>query len=131
MDTHIQQIKGIRPEQLSGATYKTQSPNGVIFITINEDAEGNICEVFLNSGKNGSDIMAIADALGRMISLILRMQSPMSNEERVGHIIKELKGLGGSRHIGFGKETIKSFSDAVAKILERHYTTHKRITLKS
>lgn len=109
-----------RPMMLTGVTYKTDSPSGKTYITINEDNEGNTFEVFINHGKAGSDLMALSDALGRMISLSLRLHGPVPARERVREIVSELSGIGGSRSIGFGENRVRSFPDAIAKVLARH-----------
>ena len=115
-----------RPEILTGVTSKVDSPNGKIFITINHDEEENIVEVILNCGKNGSDIMALANALGRMITFNLRLYSVMPSQARIEKIISELSGLGGTRSIEFGEDIVKSLPDAVEKTLAKHYGLQKK-----
>ncbi len=109
-----------RPMTLTGTTYKTDSPIGKMYITINNDEKGQPFEVFINNGKSGSDVMAMADALGRMISFGLRLHSPVSQRERMREIVSELSGIGGARSIGFGENRVRSLPDAVSKILARH-----------
>ena len=109
-----------RPMMLTGVTYKADSPSGKLYITINHDEKDNLFEVFINHGKSGSDLMALADALGRMISFVLRMHSPVSARERVREIVSELTGIGGSRSIGFGENRVRSMPDAIAKVLAKH-----------
>ena len=111
-----------RPMMLSGVTYKTDSPIGKMYITINQDEKNDPFEVFLNNGKSGSDVMAMADALGRMISFVLRLHSPVPARERMREIVSELSGIGGSRSIGFGENRVRSLPDAVAKILSKHFS---------
>ena len=105
-----------RPPVMYGLTYKTQTPLGDAFITINKDSQGNPFEAFITIGKSGSDIAAMADALGRMISLALRLQSPVSARERVRQIVGQLSGIGGMRTVGFGENRVRSVPDAVAKV---------------
>lgn len=38
----------------------------------------------------------MTDALGRMISIILRLQSPVEARERIRQIVAQLSGIGGS-----------------------------------
>jgi ribonucleoside-diphosphate reductase alpha chain len=109
-----------RPMMLAGTTYKTETPTGKAYITINHDEKDDAFEVFINNGKAGSDLMAMADALGRMISFVLRIHSPVPARERMRGIISELSGLGGSRSIGFGENRVRSLPDAVAKTLAKH-----------
>ncbi len=112
-----------RPLVVHGSTYRIATPVGIAFITINTNG-GNPpepLEVFINVGKAGSDVYAMAEGLGRMISLALRFSSHLSPTERIKEIIEQLKGIGGARTLGFGKEKIRSLPDAVAKVLSLHY----------
>ncbi|WP_339802519.1 adenosylcobalamin-dependent ribonucleoside-diphosphate reductase [Paenibacillus sp. FSL R5-0744] len=105
-----------RPQVLRGATYKINTPFGMAYITIN-DLDGTPAEIFLNVGKAGSDVFAMAEALGRVCSLFLRYGD---HGEKVELLIKHLKGIGGSGAIGFGANRVESIADAVAKALETH-----------
>lgn len=105
-----------RPQVLRGATYKINTPFGMAYITIN-DLEGTPGEIFLNVGKAGSDVFAMAEALGRVCSLFLRYGD---HGHKVELLIKHLKGIGGSSAIGFGANRVESIADAVAKALESH-----------
>lgn len=105
-----------RPSVLRGATYKINTPFGMAYITIN-DLDGTPAEIFLNVGKAGSDVFAMAEALGRVCSLFLRYGD---HGEKIRLLIKHLKGIGGSGAIGFGVNRVESIADAVAKALEMH-----------
>ncbi|WP_339784710.1 adenosylcobalamin-dependent ribonucleoside-diphosphate reductase [Paenibacillus sp. FSL R7-0313] len=105
-----------RPQVLRGATYKINTPFGMAYITIN-DLEGTPGEIFLNVGKAGSDVFAMAEALGRVCSLFLRYGD---HGHKVELLIKHLKGIGGTGAIGFGANRVESIADAVAKALESH-----------
>jgi len=109
-----------RPMVLNGTTYKADSPIGRMYVTINHDETGAPFEVFINNGKSGSDVMAMADALGRMISFVLRIHSTVPQRERIREIVSELSGIGGARSVGFGENRVRSLPDAVAKVLARH-----------
>ena len=52
-----------RPEVLNGQTHRIETPLGKAFVSINEDNDGNIFEVFINVGHAGSDIAADAEAM--------------------------------------------------------------------
>lgn len=105
-----------RPQVLHGATYKINTPFGMAYITIN-DLNGVPSEIFLNVGKAGSDVFAMAEALGRVCSLFLRYGD---HGQKAELLIKHLKGIGGSGAIGFGPNRVESIADAVAKALETH-----------
>lgn len=111
-----------RPQVLRGATYKINTPFGMAYITIN-DNEGIPSEIFLNVGKAGSDVFAMAEALGRVCSLFLRYGDHGQKEEL---LIKHLKGIGGSGAIGFGANRVESIADAVAKALEAHIESNEQ-----
>lgn len=105
-----------RPQVLRGATYKINTPFGMAYITIN-DLNDIPAEIFLNVGKAGSDVFAMAEALGRVCSLFLRYGD---HGNKVELLIKHLKGIGGSGSVGFGANRVESIADAVAKALETH-----------
>jgi ribonucleoside-diphosphate reductase alpha chain len=119
MATSIQHgIKPI-PAMLQGYTRHMNAPEGKVNITVNSDEQGPF-EVFVNVGRAGSDIAALAEALGRLISLNLRILSPLSQTDRAREIAEQLRGIGGSRSVGFGMQQVRSLPDAVARALEMH-----------
>jgi ribonucleoside-diphosphate reductase alpha chain len=109
-----------RPHSLSGRTYRSQTPIGTAFITVNETGDGEPFEVFVQVGKGGSDTMAVAEALGRLISLTLRLPSPMSPQRRLEEVISQLSRIGGAQPLGFGKGKVLSLPDALARTLAEH-----------
>lgn len=110
-----------RPYKRYGVTVSKNTPGGTAHITMNDDAEGTPFEVFVDIGKGGSDIKAMAEALGRLASLVLRLSSPLSPKERVNEIVNQLNGIGGPRSLGFGKQRVRSLPDAMAQALEEQY----------
>lgn len=117
--TSIQDGVKPRPAVVHGYTRQVSAPEGKINVTINSDEHGPL-EVFVNVGKAGSDIAALAEALGRLISLNLRILSPLSQTDRAQEIAEQLRGIGGSRSVGFGMQQVRSLPDAVARALEMH-----------
>ena len=109
-----------RPETLHGRTYRSATPLGTAYITLNCNGDGEPFEVFLNVGKAGSDTAAVAEAIGRLISLILRIPSPLSASRRLTQVVRQLKGIGGGRALGFGRERVRSLPDGVAQVLAEH-----------
>jgi len=109
-----------RPRVLHGNTYRTPTPLGTAYITINENGDRTPFEVFANVGKAGSDTAAVAEAIGRLISLTLRMPSPLTSDERLAGVIEQLSGIGGRRPMGFGPNRVRSLPDAIAQVLARH-----------
>jgi ribonucleoside-diphosphate reductase alpha chain len=119
--TQSKQLIQDRPVRVDGATYKIITPLGSAFITVNQDPEGNPFEVFITIGKAGSEVAAMAEALGRMISTTLRFGNHKPPIERAREIVEQLRGIGGSRSVGFGPNKIRSLPDAVAKALSLHF----------
>nr|BAL53207.1 ribonucleoside-diphosphate reductase alpha chain [uncultured Chloroflexota bacterium] len=109
-----------RPRVLAGRTYSIETPLGKAFITINENGQGQPFEVFINTSKAGSETAAVSEAIGRLISFILRLASPVSPLERVREIVKQLTGIGGGRALGFGPNRVRSLPDGVGQVLEMY-----------
>lgn len=109
-----------RPYRIYGSTYKLNTPMGTAFITINEDEKGEPIEIFINVGKAGSDITAVAEALGRTVSTALRFRGALTPKERAAEIAHQLSGIGGRRSVGFGSNRIRSLPDAIAVALSHH-----------
>lgn len=112
-------MKG-RPDVLLGRTIKIESPHGTVYTTVNENGHGEAFEIFVNVGKAGSDVAADAEALGRSLSLMLRMPSPLTAEQRVDLIVRHLQGIGGSHDVGFGQKRVRSVPDAIARALQKY-----------
>lgn len=110
-----------RPMKVEGATYRIVTPLGSAFITVNQDENGNPFEVFITIGKAGSEVAAMAEALGRMISTTLRFGNHKPPIDRAKEIVDQLKGIGGGRSVGFGPNKVRSLPDAVAKAISLHF----------
>jgi len=110
-----------RPLRAAGATYKMETPVGTAYVTVNENGRREPLEIFVTIGKAGSDISAVAEAIGRLVSLVLRVTSPLSVIERARQIVDQLGGIGGAKSLGFGKTKIRSLPDAVAKAVATHF----------
>ncbi len=110
-----------RPQRIEGATYEAKTPVGDTFITINHTDNKEPFEVFITIGKSGSDVGAMAEAIGRLISLNLRSNSMLPPRERVRQIVAQLTGIGGARSVGFGPNRVRSLPDAIAKVLSQHF----------
>ncbi len=113
-----------RPRRLQGATYFIHTPLGKAYVTVNREPDGEPFEVFANVGKAGSDIAAVSEAIGRLISLILRLPSPMTPTQRLEEVVDQLSGIGGGRHLGFGAKRILSLPDALAQVLREDLLAH-------
>jgi len=115
------QIVMDRPVRVEGATYKILTPLGNAFITINQDENGNPFEIFVIIGKAGSEVSAMAEALGRLISTNFRFGNHLPAKERAREIMEQLRGIGGGRSVGFGPNKIRSLPDAVGRAIGMHF----------
>ncbi len=106
-----------RPRFLYGFTYVIGTPLGKAFITINENGDKQPFEVFINSAKAGSDTAAVSEAIGRLISYILRLTSSIDQSKRLKDVVSQLNGIGGGRPLGFGPNRVRSLPDGLAQIL--------------
>ncbi|HEV8584348.1 MAG TPA: vitamin B12-dependent ribonucleotide reductase [Methylomirabilota bacterium] len=120
LPTAGQMIVKPRPHSLAGKTYRKETPIGTAFITVNETEDGDPFEVFVQVGKGGSDTMAVAEALGRLISLTLRLPSPLSPQRRLEEVISQLSRIGGAQPMGFGPGKVLSLPDALGRTLAEH-----------
>lgn len=103
-----------RPEVVRGSTYELKTAYGGLYVTINDDEEGNPFEVFATIGKSGGFFAAESEAICRLISLALRSGIPAAQ------VIKQLFGIRGPMPFWTKKGTILSIPDAIAKILSEH-----------
>ena len=117
---HVPTTVKPRPRTLRGVTFRVDTPLGTGYVHVNQSTSGEPFEVFLNVGKAGSDVQADAEALGRLISLTLRMPSPLTPRERVEEIVKQLDRIGGRRDAGMGPGRVRSIPDAIAQVLAEY-----------
>ena len=113
----FQQTKKPRPRCLRGFTYGVETPVGKTFVTVNENADMQPFEVFINTAKAGTDVAADSEAIARLISYILRLSSPVEPSERLQEVWRQVNGLGGGRPMGFGPNRVRSLPDGVAQVL--------------
>jgi ribonucleotide reductase alpha subunit len=106
-----------RPTRLTGWTIVVNTPLGKAFVTINENGGQQPFEVFINTAKAGSETAAVSEAIGRLISYILRLASPIAPRERLVEVMRQLTGIGSGRSIGFGPNRVASLPDGVARAL--------------
>jgi ribonucleotide reductase alpha subunit len=109
-----------RGRRLTGYTYRKETPAGTTYVTINENGqgEGHPFEIFMHTAKAGSETAAVSEALGRLMSYILRLSSPVIPRDRVLEMIRQMRDIGGGRQMGFGPNRVASLPDALAQILQ-------------
>lgn len=110
----------VRPKKLVGCTYEVKTPVGTAFVTVNSDELNNPFEVFINVGRAGTHVMADAEAMGRLISLSLRIPSMLPATMVAETVVQQLAGIGGADSVGFGNGRVRSLADGVAKVLREH-----------
>lgn len=103
-----------RPAVIKGETRAMKTGCGSLYVTINEDTDGQPFELFSQMGKAGGCAASQSEAISRLVSLALRTNISAAS------IIKQLKGI--SCHSPAWEEGGKIFScsDAIAKALERY-----------
>jgi len=102
-----------RPRVLTSETLRVSTTLGTAFVTLTRDPEGQPLEVFLNVGKAGSDTYATAEALGRLFSLALQLDSPVSQAERALELANQLEDIGARMDV----VDQLSIPDALARVL--------------
>jgi ribonucleoside-diphosphate reductase alpha chain len=104
-----------RPDIIRGFTYRIKTAYGKLYVTVNDDENGQPFEVFSHLGKAGGFFAAKAEAICRLISLALR--SGVDPEE----VISQLKGIRGPTPTWMEDgRMILSLPDGIAQILEKH-----------
>jgi|WetSurMetagenome_2_1015567.scaffolds.fasta_scaffold00035_45 ribonucleoside-diphosphate reductase alpha chain len=111
-----------RPSLTRGGTRLLKTGCGHLYVTINEDENGKPFEVFTNIGKAGGCASSQAEAIGRLISLALRV------DVEVEEIVKQLKGISCHQPSWYEGGRILSCSDAIAKALESYIPVGAPIT---
>ncbi len=115
-----QAAKKPRPRHLEGYTYSIETPLGKTYVTINENGDQQPFEVFINTAKAGSDTAAVSEAIGRSLSYILRMSSPVPPRQRLEEVYQQYSGIGGRRPMGFGPNRVRSLPDGIAQALQEY-----------
>lgn len=128
-DTITLTAKGVSTINVrTGQTISLPTAFGTLHLTCNFDENDEPVEVFINVGKAGSDLMAIAEGVGRLISFALQIPSSQSRESRYTEIISQLRGIGGNSVYGFGPNKITSFPDAVSKAMTFDAVKQDKVT---
>ena len=119
-----------RPKALTGRTYNIDTPVGKAFITINENGGTQPFEAFINTAKAGSETAAVSEAIGRLISYILRMASPIAPVDRLREVVVQLVGIGGGRSLGFGPNRVKSLPDGIGQVFDNYLRDREGIAVE-
>lgn len=105
---------------LTGSTFHVETPVGKVFVTINEHGKDQPFEVFINTSKGGSETAAVTEAIGRLISLVLRGSESIEPLERLQEVAEQLNGIGGGRFVGLGNNRIRSLPDGIGQVFNQY-----------
>jgi ribonucleoside-diphosphate reductase alpha chain len=103
-----------RQEVTQGSTRKIRTGCGNLYVTVNEDEEGNLFEIFNQIGKAGGCAASQSEAIGRLVSLAFRA----GVEPEV--VIRQLKGISCHMPVWHQQGKILSCADAIGKAVEWH-----------
>ena len=101
-----------RPASLTSATERLRTGHGNIYVTITFDESGKPFEVFPHLGKSGSCDYANLEAVGRLVSMLLR------TGVEVAEVVDQLSGITCCPNWDEG-ERVMSAPDAIARALRR------------
>ena len=118
--TFFHDPKKPRPRALTGKTYNVDTPAGKAFVTINQNGGEQPFEAFINTAKAGSETAAVSEAIGRLISYILRMASPTKPTDRLREVVRQLSGIGGGRSLGLGPNRVRSLPDGIGQVFDMY-----------
>jgi ribonucleoside-diphosphate reductase alpha chain len=110
-----------RPEVILGTTTKVTTGCGNLYITVNQDEDGNLFEVFTQMGKAGGCAASQLEAVGRLVSLALR------GGIDIKVIVEQLKGIRCPSPSWDKGKKIFSCADAIARVLEKRGLDQKEI----
>ena len=114
-------IMAPRPDVGHSVTFSEPSPLGTVHLTMrHEPQSGKIIDVFIAASKG--DLSADAEALGRLISMILRWpnNSRVNQQTRLELIRNQLIDILGRGQVGLGPTAKRSLPDTVAKIIDKY-----------
>lgn len=103
-----------------GRTVAMRTHLGRVHVTLNQESETHdFFEAFISLARGGSDVDADIGAIGRLISLVLRLDSPVSPRHRVELIADQLEGIASVGGAGINPDRTRSVPDAIAKALRK------------
>jgi ribonucleoside-diphosphate reductase alpha chain len=118
-DTPAKLVKPLPDQPREGYTHSVLTPLGRVHVTLNLDpADGSPFDIFIALSKAGSDIDADTDAIGRLLSLLLRLNVDIPSRARLDLAIDQFRGIATSRAVGLGPRRVRSVPDGIAKCVE-------------
>ena len=95
-----------------------RTPAGKLSVKLGLD-RGRPFEIWLDSSRGGTAVNADTEAIGRLASLVLRLDSPVPPERRIQLIADQLTGIGGGDAVGLGSQRVRSLPDGLSKALRK------------
>jgi len=93
------------------------TPCGNLDISLNyntDDPQKYIREVFISQSKSGSDLNTFTEAIGRLISILLRSHPPEQSEDILKEVISQFKNIGSVNGMRVKSQRIESVPHAIA-----------------
>jgi ribonucleoside-diphosphate reductase alpha chain len=103
-----------RQDVTHGSTRKIRTGCGNLYVTVNEDEQGNLFEIFNQIGKAGGCAASQSEAIGRLVSLAFR------SGVEPDIVIRQLKGISCHMPVWHQQGKILSCADAIGKAIEWH-----------
>ncbi|NWF92836.1 MAG: TSCPD domain-containing protein [Syntrophaceae bacterium] len=113
-----------RRDVIHGSTRKIRTGCGNLYVTVNEDEDGNLFEIFNQIGKAGGCAASQSEAIGRLVSLAFR--SGVEPED----VVRQLRGISCHMPVWYQEGKILSCSDGVAKAIEWHLQDRKKVKVE-
>ncbi len=107
-------VKRNRPSMLTGRTFQMATGCGPMYVTINEDENNKLFELFNTVGKSGGCAASQCEAIGRLVSAAWRSGLPPEP------IVRQLIGISCHKPAGFGENKVTSCADAIAQAIRLH-----------
>ena len=101
--------------ELHGSTYRFKTEAGHVYVTVNVSGDGRPLEVFVRTGRCGSTLNSLAEALGRLASLALRSGA---DPEEVARQLRGIKSVQTRQEVGAPVTSVDSIPDAVGRAVE-------------
>jgi len=101
--------------ELHGCTFRFRTEVGHLYVTVNADGDGRPLEVFVRTGRCGSTLNSLAEALGRLASLALRSGA---DPEEVARQLRGIKSIQTRQEVGAPVAAVDSIPDAVGRAVE-------------
>jgi ribonucleoside-diphosphate reductase alpha chain len=111
-----------RPDIVYGMTRKMSTGCGSLYITINEDENGQPFEIFAQIGKAGGCASSQTESTARLCSALLRLGAEPDL------IVKQLRGISCHLPTFVNGTKVHSCADAIAQVLEDYLSTKKPAT---